>query len=476
MPVAIAVMRAALANVSRCARDYSVYLATLVLASCLLYSFAASGDYLAALGLNEGQLQAMERSRGTLEALSVFVVLVFAVLVAYATRFIVRRRSHELGTCALLGMRPAPLAAMMAAEQLAVGALALVAGVALGAALSPALGFTAALSFGVPWRLAWSFSAAAAWRCAAWLAAAEGLAVAASVADVLRRPLADLLGMGRAPERLRLVKGRPVAAQAALASALLAVTWGTCVLAPGLFVVAILPLGWAAYAATSLVVRLAAGCLPRWLRRSPGYWEGLRALVWRQAASRASSSCQALSCACVLLACAVCMVCAGLCLSVGMRAPGAVAPDAAAAASLAPIGFVGIYYGESFLVAAAAVLALQQLSQAGEARRAFAVLERLGVGAAEARAAVRAQVGIAFALPSGMALAHAAVGLTLVRAFARSVPDGVFLALSACSLAVAAAFLAAYYLLCVRECRRVLLGGWGRLARCPSGGAATGAS
>lgn len=474
MPTAIAVTRAALASVCRCVTDYSVYFATLVLAACLLYTFGASGDYLASLGLNEAQLQVMERSRDVLGAFSAFVALVFAVLVAYATRLVVRRRSHELGTCALLGVRPSLLAFAMAVEQLSVGALALAAGVALGAALSPALGLTAALAFGVPWRLAWSFSAGAACSCAASFAAAVALAVALAAVDVLRRPLVDLLGMGRAPEGLWLMEGRPAAAQALLAAALLAAAWGTCALAPGLFVIAILPLGWAAYVATTIVIRLAAAYLPRGLRRSRCYWRGLRAFVWRQAASRVSSSCQALSCACVLLSCAVCMICAGLSLSVGLRASG-VAADAAEAAALAPIGFVGVFYGESFLVAAVAVLALQQLSQAGEQRRAFAALERLGVGDREARAAVRAQVGIAFLLPCGVALAHAAVGLSLVRGIARAVPDETFAAVAGCSLLAAAVLLCAYFLLCTRECRRMLLGRRGGFA-CGPGGAPTGAS
>ena len=95
MPVTL---RVALGNVSRCARDYSVYLVTLAFATCLLYSFNASGDYLLAMPLTGPQLEVIHKARDITGAFSVFVVLVFAVLVAYATRFIVRRRSREFGT------------------------------------------------------------------------------------------------------------------------------------------------------------------------------------------------------------------------------------------------------------------------------------------------------------------------------------------------------------------------------------------
>ena len=452
------VLRLATGNVSRCARDYSVYLATLVFAVCLLYSFNASGDYLLGLPLSGAQLEVVGKARDVTGAFSTFVVLVFAVLVTYASRFIVRRRSREFGTCALLGMHSPLLAGVLAAEGLLVALVALAAGLALGVALSPAFGAVAAFVFGVPWRLSWSISPSAALDACAWFAVIEGVAVALSAVGVVRRPLVELLERDRAPERMVLAGRGVTRAQVALAVALLAVVWGSCLLQPGLFVLAILPMGWAAYVATSLVFRVAAIRLPGLLRRRAGYWDGLSSFVVRQLEARVSTGSQALSCTCVLLACAVCMVCAGLVFSVGQRAAGAAGPGTPAEASLAPIGYVGIFYGESFLLAAAAVLALQQLSQAADGRRAYATLAELGAEPRELRSAVRAQVGAAFALPAAMAVAHDVVGLVLVRQLAMGVPDGLFAAIAALSLGGTLALLGLYFLLCVRECRRMLLG------------------
>lgn len=456
MPVTL---RLALGNVSRCARDYSIYLVTLAFATCLLYAFNASGDYLLSMDLTAAQAEVIHRARDVMGAFSTFVVLVFAVLVAYASRFIVRRRAREFGTYALLGMRAPRLAGVLVAEGLVVGALALVAGIALGVAASPASGLVAAFVFGVPWRLAWSLSPAAALDACAWFAVIEGVAVALSAADVLRRPLVSLMERDRAPERLALAGRGATRAQAALAALLLAVVWGSCLVQPGLFVLAILPMGWAAYVATSLVFRLVASLVPARARRGAGYWRGLCAFVLRQLEGHVSTGCQALSCTCVLMACAVCMICAGLAFSAGQRAAGLVDPAAPAEASLAPIGYVGIFYGEAFLVAAAAVLALQQLSQAADGRRAYAVLRELGADPREVRAAVRAQVGAAFALPAAMAAAHDLVGLALVRQLARGVPGDVFLGIALASLLGTLALLGIFYALCARECVRVLAPG-----------------
>ena len=98
------------------------------------------------------------------------------------------------------------------------------------------------------------------------------------------------------------------------------------------------------------------------------------------------------------------------------------------------------------------------MSQAADGRRAYATLMALGTDERQARAAVRAQVGVAFALPAALAVVHDCFGLMLVRQLAGGVPDEVFLAIAACSVVGTLGLLALYYLLCVRECARVLLG------------------
>lgn len=455
-------LRLALGNVGRSIRDYAVYFATLASATCLLYAFNASDDYLLALPLDEAQRAVLARAGDVTGAFSVFVVLVFAVLVAYASRFIVRRRSREFGLMGLLGMRAPSVALVLAAEGALAGVAALVAGLAVGVAASPAFGTVAAFVFGVPWRLAWSVSPAAALLTCGWFAAIEGGAILFSMVDVLRCPLVELMARERAPESLALSGRRSTRAQAALAALLLAVVWGTCVVQPGLFVLAILPMGWAAYAATSLVFRVVATRVPARARRRATYWEGLRAFVLRQLEGHVSTGCQALSCTCVLIACAVCMISAGLAFSVGQRVTDAAAAAAPADAALAPIGYVGIFYGEAFLVAAAAVLALQQVSQAADGRRAYLTLVELGAEERAVGSVIRAQVGAAFALPAAMAVAHDLAGLCLIRQLARGVPDEVFLAIAAGALMGTLALLGLFYLLCVRECRRLLLRPEGR--------------
>ena len=78
--------------------------------------------------------------------------------------------------------------------------------------------------------------------------------------------------------------------------------------------------------------------------------------------------------------------------------------------------FIGLYLGVLFLLASAAVLALQQLTKAADSAGQYRTLSLLGAPAAMRGRAVTAQVFLAFFLPLSLALVHAAVGMTAANA------------------------------------------------------------
>ena len=78
--------------------------------------------------------------------------------------------------------------------------------------------------------------------------------------------------------------------------------------------------------------------------------------------------------------------------------------------------FMGLYLGLVFLVTAAAVLALQQLSQAADDQKRYAVLARLGAPERMRDRAVFTQVFLSFFLPLALAAVHSVVGMTAANA------------------------------------------------------------
>ena len=78
--------------------------------------------------------------------------------------------------------------------------------------------------------------------------------------------------------------------------------------------------------------------------------------------------------------------------------------------------FMGLYLGLVFLVTAAAVLALQQLSQAADDQKRYAVLARLGAPERMRDRAVFTQVFLSFFLSLALAAVHSVVGMTAANA------------------------------------------------------------
>ncbi|MFR3451438.1 MAG: FtsX-like permease family protein [Collinsella sp.] len=450
-------LKLALGNVRRSARDYSVYFATLGFAACLLYSFVASTDHLRAMGLSPEQLGVLGSAGDILQAFSVFTVLVFLFLVRYANRFLLRRRKREFALYELCGMGRGAVSVVLVAETALVGAGALACGLAAGAALSPAFGAVAAFVFDAPWRLAFSFSPDS----AAWTAGCFAVVFAVNAVDSARAisrgatPI-ELMSAERAPGAMRLGGRVARGGQAVVALVLLAVVWGACLLQPVYFIAFIIPMGFAACFATSLIARLGVAAWGERARgRSERYWDGLTAFTVRQVEARVSSTSMALACVCVLVAVAVCMMVAGFVFSIGLRTPEMV--SAGIAASMAPIGYIGIFYGAVFLLSAVAVLALLQLSGAVDARRAYGVLGQLGCDRALCARPCAAQLALYFAAPLAGALVHDVFGLFLVAFLAFALgAEGLF-AIVAGVLAFTIGLMATYGAITARAVERVVL-------------------
>ena len=104
-----------LRNAKRQAQDYLVYFATVVMAAALLYSFNAL--------VFSREISTLSQSMAMLPMMivlaSIVVVCVFGWLVAYATGFMLQRRSRELGTYILIGLENKQVARLFFLENLA---------------------------------------------------------------------------------------------------------------------------------------------------------------------------------------------------------------------------------------------------------------------------------------------------------------------------------------------------------------------
>lgn len=79
--------------------------------------------------------------------------------------------------------------------------------------------------------------------------------------------------------------------------------------------------------------------------------------------------------------------------------------------------YVGIYVGIIFLIASAAILALQQLSEASDNTERYALLRKIGADDKMIRHALFVQIAIYFLMPLGLAVIHSIVGLKVANDF-----------------------------------------------------------
>ncbi len=89
--------------------------------------------------------------------------------------------------------------------------------------------------------------------------------------------------------------------------------------------------------------------------------------------------------------------------------------------SKAIIAFFAIYVGIVFLITSAAVLALQQLSEAADNRQRYEILKKIGADDALIHRTLFKQIAIYFLLPLSLACVHALVGLKVANDVVREV-------------------------------------------------------
>ena len=145
-------------NACRQAGDYLVYFVTVVMVTALMYAFNG-------LIFSE-EIRALSRLLKSMPVVIVFasivVVGIMSWLVSYTTKFILTRRSRELGTYILVGLENRQVARLFFLENLVVGGFAFVLGILSGNILFQVLRAVILALFDIPYHFMYSFSVQAA--------------------------------------------------------------------------------------------------------------------------------------------------------------------------------------------------------------------------------------------------------------------------------------------------------------------------
>jgi len=122
----------AVRNVKRSARDYAIYLITIIISFSLIFAFNLISTSEEVMKLSQG----LDTFQYVMYGINAIVLGVICFLINYTTKFIFEKRSKEFGIYALLGIKKRKINKMFLLESLLLGFVALLVSMPIGFAIS----------------------------------------------------------------------------------------------------------------------------------------------------------------------------------------------------------------------------------------------------------------------------------------------------------------------------------------------------
>ena len=133
-------------NTKRNIKDYLIYLITVTASFSLIFAFnlVASSDEIVKL------CSSMDAFKNSLFAVNILIIFVICFLINYTTKFMFEKRSKELGTYMLLGIKKKEIAHLVIIENILLGILAFVLAIPIGFLFSQFVSLVIVNLLGIP--------------------------------------------------------------------------------------------------------------------------------------------------------------------------------------------------------------------------------------------------------------------------------------------------------------------------------------
>ena len=133
-------------NTKRNIKDYLIYLITVTASFSLIFAFnlVANSDEIVKL------CSSMDAFKNSLFAVNILIIFVICFLINYTTKFMFEKRSKELGTYMLLGIKKKEIAHLVVIENILLGILAFVLAIPIGFLFSQFVSLVIVNLLGIP--------------------------------------------------------------------------------------------------------------------------------------------------------------------------------------------------------------------------------------------------------------------------------------------------------------------------------------
>ena len=136
-----------LKNIKKSIKDYAIYFFTLILGVAIFYVFNAIDDQTVMMNVSSSTYEIIKLLTSILSSVSVFVSFILALLIIYASRFLIKRRNKEFEIYLTLGMSKRKISLILFFETLIIGILSLAVGLGVGFILSQLMSIIVANMF-----------------------------------------------------------------------------------------------------------------------------------------------------------------------------------------------------------------------------------------------------------------------------------------------------------------------------------------
>jgi putative ABC transport system permease protein len=184
-------VKLAIRNVKRSARDYLIYLLTLILSVGLFYGFLSitSPFYNSRLPIQMN----LEYFSDKMKIIVPLIALLLVFLITYVNRYMIKRRKKEFALQIIMGMEQRTVAYLFFIEMLLMGLLAVALGILLGTLLSQIVSAIIMTSFGESYRMYFSVYPDTIARTLLFFAALFGIIGFGNIRVIRKQKIIDML-------------------------------------------------------------------------------------------------------------------------------------------------------------------------------------------------------------------------------------------------------------------------------------------
>lgn len=311
-----------LKNISKSIKDYAIYFFTLILGVATFYVFNAIDDQSVMMKVSSTTAEIIKLMTNVLSGVSVFVSIILAFLIVYASRFLIKRRNKEFGVYLTLGMSKKKISLILFIETLIIGIVSLVVGLGIGFLLSQLMSILVANMFEADLtRFQFVFSTNACIKTLIYFSIMYFVVMIFNTINISKCKLIDLMHSNKKSEKIKLKNPLFctivfIISCIALGFAYYQVTGGIekMTYANSIFV----PMGIGAVSTFFVFWSLSGLLLKIFISMKNTYYKGLNSLTLRQFSSKINTMTFSMTIICLMLFITICVLSSAMSMKISM--------------------------------------------------------------------------------------------------------------------------------------------------------------